>query len=99
MESLENELENKFVDLTSWDVIFYYITYCVVTPSNKEGVAGRASNAILPISKCSNDQEAIGKFNTFNEQEEYICKSIGKTFISGTLFKIEHGKISEIKVN
>jgi len=88
MSDLDDDLEEKFVDLTLWNAVFYYISHCIIKPSNKEGVIN-----------CSNDQEAIAKFHAFNKQEENICKSFGKVFISGSLFKIERGKIKEVKVD
>ncbi|OGZ65916.1 MAG: hypothetical protein A3C58_00340 [Candidatus Staskawiczbacteria bacterium RIFCSPHIGHO2_02_FULL_34_10] len=98
MSDLDDDLEEKFVDLTLWNAVFYYISHCIIKPSNKEGVNEKISNTISSIN-CSNDQEAIAKFHAFNKQEENICKSFGKVFISGSLFKIERGKIKEVKVD
>jgi len=99
-KTMQGSIDDQFVDLSSmpWQK-WYYISYCVINLGNKPGVEDRVHNALFAISKCPDDAKAIERFNQFNQQEKYICESLGKKFLAGSLFTIEKGKVREIKLN
>lgn len=70
----------------------YYIFHSTMIPDTK----GKITDHVFWI-KQRTEKEALERFNQFIEQEDYVCKYVGRKFLAATLIEVNQAKVKIIK--